>query len=237
MDAPSVPNLTAPRPTPAGRRDLVTLPKAHLHLHFTGAMRPTTMVDMARSQGVRLPPNLLHIDAASMPADERVGSTASFAPAFRIARRAGLVGVPHGGELLGPASVREVVSALAPARLGHGVRTSEDPALLRAVVDEGIALEVCPTSNVHLGVYTDFSQVPLPTLMSAGATVALAADDPLLFRSRLVAQYEVARDVFGLSDQALASLARSSIDASLASPSRKAAWKADIDAWLAAPVA
>ena len=164
-----------------------------------------------------------------------MGSTASFAPAFRIARRAGLVGVPHGGELLGPSSVREVVSTLAPARLGHGVRTSEDPDLLKAVVDAGIALEVCPTSNVHLGVYTDFSQVPLPTLISAGATVALAADDPLLFRSRLVAQYEVARDVFGLSDEALADLARSSIDASLASPTRKAAWKADIDAWLAAP--
>jgi len=57
------------------------------------------------------------------------------------------------------------------------VRTSEDPDLLKAVVDAGIALEVCPTSNVHLGVYTDFSQVPLPTLISAGATVALAADD------------------------------------------------------------
>ena len=71
MEAPAVPNLTAPRPTPAGRRDLATLPKAHLHLHFTGAMRPSTMVDTARSQGVRLPPNLLHIDAASMPADGR----------------------------------------------------------------------------------------------------------------------------------------------------------------------
>ena len=71
MDAPAVPNLTAPRPTPAGRRNLTTLPKAHLHLHFTGAMRPATMVDMARAQGVRLPPHLLHIDAASMPADGR----------------------------------------------------------------------------------------------------------------------------------------------------------------------
>ena len=86
---------------------------------------------------------------------------------------------------------------------------------------------------MHLGVYTDFSQVPLPTLLSAGAQIALSADDPLLFRSRLVAQYEVARDVFGLSDEALADLARSSIDASLASPTRKAAWKANIDAWLA----
>ena len=50
MEAPAVPNLTAPRPTPPGRRDLATLPKAHLHLHFTGAMRPTTMVEMARTQ-------------------------------------------------------------------------------------------------------------------------------------------------------------------------------------------
>ena len=64
MEAPAVPNLTAPRPTPPGRRDLATLPKAHLHLQFTGAMRPTTMVEMARTQGVRLPPHLLHIDAA-----------------------------------------------------------------------------------------------------------------------------------------------------------------------------
>ena len=71
MEAPAVPNLTAPRPTPQGRRDLATLPKAHLHLHFTGAMRPTTMVEMAHTQGVRLPPHLLHIDAAPMPADGR----------------------------------------------------------------------------------------------------------------------------------------------------------------------
>ena len=336
-------------------RDLATLPKAHLHLHFTGAMRPSTMIDMAAAQRVRLPPHLLHIDAASMPADgrgwfrfqraydsarhlvrseaamrrlvreaaeddaaegsvrmeiqadptsyapyvggitpaleiiidearsasadtgvdigvivaasrmkhpldartlarlaascagdgpgdvvgfglsndERVGSTASFAPAFRIARRAGLVGVPHGGELLGPEHVREVIDHLAPTRIGHGVRSSEDSDLLGRIVDAGIALEVCPASNVSLGVYPDSHRVPVRDLVDAGATVALGADDPLLFRSRLVAQYEVARDVFGLSDEALADLARSSIDASLASPTRKAAWKADIDAWLA----
>ena len=84
-------------------------------------------------------------------------------------------------------------------------------------------------------IYSVFACVAL--LLAVTAVPALAADDPLLFRSRLVAQYEVARDVFGLSDEALADLARSSIDASLASPSRKAAWKADIDAWLAASVA
>ena len=64
-------SLTVPAPTPPGHRSLSALPKAHLHLHFTSAMRPTTMVEMARTQDVRLPPHLLHIDTASMPADGR----------------------------------------------------------------------------------------------------------------------------------------------------------------------
>ena len=71
MEAPAVPNLTAPRPTPPGRRDLATLPKAHLHLHFTGAMRPQTLVDMAQEKGTRLPPHLLDLDPLTVPADAR----------------------------------------------------------------------------------------------------------------------------------------------------------------------
>ncbi|HSN12284.1 MAG TPA: adenosine deaminase [Propionibacteriaceae bacterium] len=164
--------------------------------------------------------------------DEQAGVTEEWAHAFGIARRAGLPGVPHGGELSGPEHVRRIVDALAPTRLGHGVRTSEDPALLDELVRRGIAFEVCPTSNVHLGVYETAEDVPLRTLVEAGATVALGADDPLLFFSRLTDQYEVARDVHGFSDVELADLARSSITASLASPSDKASWLREIDAWL-----
>lgn len=142
--------------------------------------------------------------------------------------------MPHGGELLGPESVREVVTALAPKRLGHGVRTTEDPELLDRLIEADVAFEVCPTSNVHLGVYSDFSQVPLPVLMGHGATIALGADDPLLFHSRLLRQYEHARDVFSLSDETVADLARQSIDASLASESSKRRWYAQIEAWKAA---
>src|SRR3954447_773960 len=105
--------------------------------------------------------------------DERRGVTEEFAHAFRIAARAGLAGVPHSGELLGPAHVRETLEALAPSRLGHGVRSAEDPELLRRIVDGGIALEVCPTSNVSLGVYDEASDVPLPVLVEAGAIIAL----------------------------------------------------------------
>jgi len=65
--------------------------------------------------------------------DERAGQTSSWERAFAIARRGGLASMPHGGELLGPDHLREVVSALGPTRLGHGVRAGEDPALLDAL--------------------------------------------------------------------------------------------------------
>lgn len=164
--------------------------------------------------------------------DERRGDTPEFAHAFRIAREAGLASVPHGGELLGPAHVRDVVTALRPDRLGHGVRASEDPALLAELVAEGVSFEVCPASNVGLGVYPDLADVPLGRLVDAGAQVALGADDPLLFGSRLLDQYEAARHSHGFSDDELADLARSSIRASRASSGAKARLLAGVDAWL-----
>ena len=167
--------------------------------------------------------------------DERRGETSDFAGAFQIAARAGLALVPHGGELLGPDHVRDVVAHLHPDRLGHGVRAAEDPALLERLVADGIALEVCPASNVSLGVYSHDRDVPLAELHAAGAQIALGADDPLLFSSRLLAQYASAREVHGFSDAQLADLARSSIAVSRASASTKTRLVAEVDDWLAAP--
>ena len=164
--------------------------------------------------------------------DERAGHTADFAPAFRLARDAGLASVPHGGELRGPAHVGRILEFLDPQRIGHGVRATENFEVLARLVDAGVAFEVCPTSNVALGVYPTLADVPLLPLLAAGATVALGADDPLLFGARLNAQYEVARTVHGLDDFALADLARSSIRASLASESQKQTWLTAIDNWL-----
>jgi adenosine deaminase len=167
--------------------------------------------------------------------DERRGMTEEFAAAFRIASRAGLIAVPHSGELLGPDHVHTTLEYLAPTRLGHGVRSAENPALLGRIVDAGIALEVCPASNVALGVYPTLAEVPLRTLVDAGARLALGADDPLLFGPRLAAQYQAARDVHGFDDDELAGLARSSIEASRAPSDIRARLLADVDAWLAAP--
>ncbi|MGZ4446704.1 MAG: adenosine deaminase [Nocardioides sp.] len=167
--------------------------------------------------------------------DERRGSTSDFAPAFAIAERAGLMLAPHGGELRGPEHVRVCLDELHADRLGHGIRTTEDPALLDRVVQAGVALEVCPVSNVALGVYSDLTSVPLPALLAAGATVALGADDPLLFGSRLAGQYATMRAAHDLTDDQLAELGRMSVRASRAPEQTKKELLADVDAWLAAP--
>jgi adenosine deaminase len=165
--------------------------------------------------------------------DERRGTTAEFAPAFAIAERAGLMLAPHGGELLGPRSVQTCLDELHADRLGHGVRVVEDPALLERVVEQGVALEVCPVSNVALGVYTDLTSVPVPQLLEAGATVALGADDPLLFGSRLAGQYATMRAAHDLSDEQLAELARMSLRASRAPEDLRQTALKGVDAWLA----
>nr|WP_297415095.1 adenosine deaminase [uncultured Nocardioides sp.] len=165
--------------------------------------------------------------------DERRGTTSEFAPAFRIAERAGLMLAPHGGELRGPDHIRTCLDELHADRLGHGVRAAEDPEVLKRVVEDDVPLEVCPVSNVALGVYTDLTSVPLPTLLEAGATVALGADDPLLFGSRLAGQYATMRAAHDLDDATLAELARMSVRASRAPDDLKAAILRDIDAWLA----
>ena len=167
--------------------------------------------------------------------DERRGSTPDFAGAFRIAERAGLLLAPHGGELLGADHVRTCLEQLHAGRLGHGVRAVEDPDVLARVVDSGVALEVCPVSNVALGVYSDPSSVPLPELLAAGATVALGADDPLLFGSRLAGQYATMRAAHELSDAQLAELARMSLRASCAPAELVSTALRDIDTWLAGP--
>ncbi len=334
-------------------RPLTTLPKAHLHLHFTGAMRHATLVELAGEHGVRLPPALteewpprlsgadergwfrfqrlydtarsvlrtpadvrrlitetaqderaegsrwleiqvdpsgyaarfggitavleLVLDAAAaaervtgvgigvivaanrtkhpleartlarlaaqyagrgvtgfgLSNDERRGAAAEFTAAFRIAARAGLRLVPHGGELAGPDSVAACLDDLHADRVGHGIRAVEDPALVKRLAANAVTCEVCPSSNVALGVVADPAAVPLRRLFEAGVPVALGADDPLLFGPRLAAQYEIARHAHGFSDAGLADLARASVLGSAAPAGRRAELLAGIDAWLA----
>jgi adenosine deaminase len=340
-------------------RDLSELPKAHLHLHFTGSMRPGTLLELADKHGVRLPdaltealvsgepPSLratdergwfrfqrlydaarsclrtpediqrlvreaaeedvkdgsgwleIQVDPTSyaprlgglIPAlevildavdtaaretglgmrvlvaanrmkhpldartlarlavryadrgvvgfglsnDERRGMARDFDRAFAIAREGGLLSAPHGGELAGPSSVRDCLDDLHANRIGHGVQAAQDPRLMKRLADRQVTCEVCPASNVALGVYEKPEDVPLRTLFEAGVPMALGADDPLLFGSRLAAQYEIAREHHGFSDAELAELARQSIRASVAPEGVKAELLAGVDKWLHTP--
>ncbi|MBY8878093.1 adenosine deaminase [Actinacidiphila acidipaludis] len=167
--------------------------------------------------------------------DERRGLARDFDRAFAIAREGGLLAAPHGGELAGPSSVRDCLDDLHAQRVGHGVRAVEDPALLRRLADAGVTCEVCPASNVALGVYEKAEDVPLRVMFEAGVPMALGADDPLLFGSRLAAQYEIAREVHGFGDDELAELARQSVHASRAPQDVRERLLGGIDDWLAAP--
>lgn len=163
--------------------------------------------------------------------DETRGRPGLFAEAFAIAREAGLLSVPHAGEHDGAVSVREALDTLGARRIAHGVRSVEDPDLLRRLADEAITLDVCPTSNVHLGVVSDFADHPLPRLVAANVPLSLNADDPLFFGSGVLAEYELARNTFALDDTTLADIARCSIHASAAPDSTRAAALESIDRW------
>jgi adenosine deaminase len=167
--------------------------------------------------------------------DERAGRAEEFAQAFRIARRAGLGAAPHAGELVGAGSVRSAVLDLGADRVGHGVRATDDPSVLELLASRGVVAEVCPTSNVALGVADDLASVPLRALVDAGVPVALGADDPLLFGARLGAQYRSARHEHGMTDPELADLARASLRGSHAPVPVLSDALAGVDAWLVTP--
>jgi adenosine deaminase len=171
--------------------------------------------------------------AFGLAGDETHGAPEQFAEAFAIARNAGLIAAPHAGEHGGPASVRGAIDALGARRIQHGVRAAEDPALLERLANEEITLDVCPRSNLLLGVYPSLAVLPLRTLLGAGVPVSLNADNPLIVGAGVLAEYELGRDVFGLDDPTLAQIARCSIRASGAPEWLKSSALARLDRWLA----
>jgi adenosine deaminase len=306
-------------------RDLRSLPKAHLHLHLEGAMRPSTLRDLAAEDGVAVPPVMEFQDFTSFVAlyraavarvdrekrlrrlvreavedaaadgvvwlepsfysppyrglfgtdqaaievvldelraagaelgvgtalvvaadrtvdpsealelarvaarlasegvsgfglanDEAGHPPGPFGPAFAVAREAGLMSVPHGGELDGPESVLGCLEECGAHRVMHGVRAVESAAVMQRLADSGVCLDVCPSSNLALGVVRSIEEHPLPRLLEAGIRCSINADDPLLFGPGVLDEYQLCRDRLGLDDRALARVAAFSLEASSA---------------------
>lgn len=323
-------------------RDLVRLPKAHLHLHFTGSARPATIVELANRAGVdyRVPTTfssfaefeaayqevvgfvrqpedvvrlcrelvedearqgvlytqpmfipiprfgmtaaeifaLMHAAFASAAVDrgieigfiiaavwtwplemveewarfaaertdegvvgfglcgiEPTGGYARWATASAIAREAGLLVIPHAGEFGGAGTVAAALDALAADRIHHGIHAVEDPAVMTHLAAEAIPCDLCPTSNVVLGVAPAISDLPVRQFLDAGVPITLNADDQLFFGHGAADEYAAVRDAFHLTDDELAAIARTSANVSGAPVAIRQRLLRGIDAWLAAP--
>ncbi len=124
-----------------------------------------------------------------MGGDESQFAAADFAYAFDMAREAGLGLTSHAGEVEGAFSVRETLDALRPSRIGHGVRSIEDADLVARLVDEGVVLEICPGSNVALGVFPDLQSHSITALREAGVAITVSTDDPPYFHTDMTSEY------------------------------------------------
>lgn len=168
--------------------------------------------------------------------DERRGDVASFVPAFRLAAEKGLIASPHSGFYTPARHVRDCVTLLGANRIGHGTSAATDPEVLALLAERQVTLEVCPTSCPPFGVHA-LEDVPVANLLRGGVRVALASDDPLLFGVGLAGQYRIARDLLGLSDAELVTVARHSIEGSAAPAELKADLLARLTGWRTASLA
>jgi aminodeoxyfutalosine deaminase len=141
--------------------------------------------------------------ALGLAGTERGYPPEPFAPWFDRARAAGLHSAPHAGETAGPASIWGALRALGAERIGHGVRAIEDPALVSYLVEHDIALELCPTSNVALGVYPSLAEHPLARLHADGVRVTVNTDTPAIFGTTLVGEATLLASAFGLDEVAI----------------------------------
>jgi adenine deaminase len=151
-------------------------------------------------------------------------------PAFDRARALGLHRVAHAGEDVGPESVWDALDSLNVERIDHGVRSIDDPALIKRLAETQVPLTVCPLSNIALKVYPAMASHPVKRMMDAGVFVTLNSDDPPMFHSTLLDNYEAVAETFNLGWDAIQALARNSFAGSFMDEPTRAAALARVDA-------
>jgi adenosine deaminase len=141
--------------------------------------------------------------ALDLAGNERDYPGSLFVRHFRQARDKGLRVIAHAGEAAGPESIRQAVTELGAERIGHGIAARRDERLMDLLAERRIALEVCPTSNVHTSTVSGYADHPLPMFLRRGMRVTLNTDDPSISGIDLAYEYDIARTRLGLSEPEL----------------------------------
>jgi adenosine deaminase/aminodeoxyfutalosine deaminase len=153
--------------------------------------------------------------------DERRAEPEQFREVYEHAASHGLRTTVHAGETVGPESIWGAVRELKADRIGHCLRAIEDPGLVRYLAEHRIPVEICITSNVLTGCCAKLNDHPVKRLFDAGVLVTLNSDDPDMFRTSLLREYQIAQDTFGFSDNEMRELARNSFRASFLPEEKK----------------
>ena len=144
-----------------------------------------------------------------------------FVDTFNRAHQQGLHSVPHAGEISGPESIWSAIKLLHAERIGHGVRSIEDPHLVKYLRMNALPLEICPSSNISLQVYPDYARHPLRRLWDAGLLITLGSDDPPMFGTDLNHEYQLLVSEFGFSQAELEQVSLNGIRASFLNEDEK----------------
>ena len=154
--------------------------------------------------------------------DEKICKPKDFAWSFDMAREAGLRLTAHAGEWGGPQSVRDAIKDLRVERIGHGARAIEDMALVEEIAETGIVLELCPGSNVALGIFPTFRKHPIGEMYNRGVKVTISTDDPPFFHTTMAREYDMLHQAFDWDEGVFAKIARTSLDAAFCDADTKA---------------
>lgn len=166
-----------------------------------------------------------------MAGHETRGEPIDFKDAFDIADGAGLHLTCHAGELAGPESIRNALDAYPLKRIGHGVRSREDPDLVTELAERQIPLELCPSSNVLIGVVDSFEDHPIRDYFDQGLKVTLNTDDPAFFDTDIRREYDRIARVHGFEDSDLLTISRNAVDAAFCEEPLKRQLHRKIDDW------
>ncbi len=161
--------------------------------------------------------------------DEQKAPPELFRETYAFAADSGLRLTAHAGETDGPHSVWGALN-LHAERIGHGLTAAQDAELVEELAQRQVPIEICITSNLRTGACKSLAEHPVRNYFDQGLMITLNSDDPAMFGTSLLYEYQIAQESFGFTDEHLRELARNSFEASFLDPEKKLAYLDLLDA-------